>query len=89
MQKDFDEIENKIAETAENVEHVKIEMLDYSKFSLEDLVVELSKLVKENEVQSIYNNVNKIKNVFNVKFGELLVDTTEIVTELFHLFLRQ
>ncbi len=76
--KAVDEIESKIAESAEIVEHAKIEMLDYSKFNLEDLVVELSKLVKENEVQSIYNNVNKIKNVFNVRFGELLKKEKEI-----------
>ncbi len=76
--KAVDEIESKIAESAEIVEHAKIEMLDYSKFNLEDLVVELSKLVKENEVQSIYSNVNKIKNVFNVRFGELLKKEKEI-----------
>ena len=79
--KAVDEIENKIAESAENVEHTKIEMLDYSKFSLEDLVVELSKLVKENEVQGIYNNVNKIKNVFNLRFGELLKKEKESFLE--------
>lgn len=70
--KAIDEIEDKIAEHAENETHEKVEMIDYSKFSLEELVAELSTLVKDKNVQSIYNNVNKIKNVFNLKFGELL-----------------
>jgi hypothetical protein len=35
-------------------------------------VSELGKLIHDNKVQSIQNNVNKIKNVFNLKFGELL-----------------
>ena len=68
----IDAIDDKIAESSENIEHAPIEMLDYNSFSLEDLVAELSKLVKESQVQSIYNNVNKIKNAFNLKFGELL-----------------
>ena len=70
--KAIDEIESKIAENSENVSHDAIEMLDYESLSLEDLVAELSKLVKENSVQSIHNNVNNIKSAFNVKFGELL-----------------
>ena len=70
--KAIDEIESKIAESSEKVEHVAIEMADYENLSLEELVEELSKLVKEHPVQSIHNNVNNIKNTFNVKFGELL-----------------
>ncbi|PHQ55939.1 MAG: chromosome segregation protein [Lutibacter sp.] len=70
--KAIDEIESKIAESSEKIEHEAVEMLDYGILSLEDLVAELSKLVKENPVQSIHNNVNNIKNAFNVKFGELL-----------------
>lgn len=70
--KAIDEIDTKIAESSETIEHVRVEMKDYDNFSLEDLVAELSKLVKENPVQSIHSNVNKIKNTFNVKFGTLL-----------------
>jgi len=47
-------------------------MIDYESLNLEDLVGELDKLVKEHPVQSIHNNVNTIKNIFNLKFGELL-----------------
>jgi len=67
-----DEIENKIAESSEEIKHVAIEMIDYESLNLEDLVGELDKLVKEHPVQSIHNNVNTIKNIFNLKFGELL-----------------
>lgn len=67
-----DEIENNIAESSENIEHSTIEMIEYSELSLEDLVAELSKLVKENPVQSITNNVNAIKQAFHIKYGELL-----------------
>lgn len=70
--KAIDEIEDKIAESSEQVEHEQAEMLDYKKFSLEELVAELGKIVKEGQVQSIQNNVNKIKSAFNVKFGALL-----------------
>lgn len=68
----IDEIESKIAESSENVDFQDEEMLDYSSFTLEDLVNELSNLVKNKPVQSIQNNVNNIKSVFNVKFGALL-----------------
>ena len=70
--KAIDEIDTKIAESSENFELEHVEMQNYDNFSLEDLVAELSKLVKEKPVQSIHNNVNKIKNTFNVKFGSLL-----------------
>ncbi|MDO9038660.1 MAG: DUF349 domain-containing protein [Lutibacter sp.] len=67
-----DEMDIKIAESSENVEHSTIEMLEYADLNLEDLVAELSKLVKENQVQSITNNINAIKQAFHIKYGELL-----------------
>jgi len=70
--KAVEEIENKIAETSEATEHRSIDMQDYSKFSLEELVTELGILVHSDQIQSINNNVNNIKSIFNVKFGELL-----------------
>jgi hypothetical protein len=77
-----DEIDSKIAESSENIEHSTIEMLEYADFSLEDLVAELSKLVKENPVQSITNNVNAIKQAFHIKYGELLKTEKEKFLEL-------
>lgn len=70
--KAIDEIDNKIAESSEKSEHQEIEMEDYESLSLDELVAELGKLVKEGQVQSINSNVNKIKSIFNLKFGKLL-----------------
>lgn len=68
----IDEIDNEIAANSEKIEYEKLEEKDYSKLTLEALVETLSTLVKESPVQSIQNNVNSIKNAFNLKFGELL-----------------
>ncbi|SNR44433.1 protein of unknown function [Lutibacter agarilyticus] len=75
--KAIEEIEDKIAESSEKVEHTSIELIDYSKFSLEELVAELGKLIHGNEVQSINTNVNNIKTIFNVEFGKLLKQEKE------------
>ncbi len=80
--KAVDEMDSEIAETSENIEHSTIEMLDYENFTLEDLVTELSKLVKENEVHSITNNVNAIKQAFHIKYGEVLKVEKEKFLEL-------
>lgn len=77
-----DEMDSKIAESSENIEHSTIELLEYADFSLEDLVAELSKLVKENSVQSITNNVNAIKQAFHIKYGELLKTEKDKFVEL-------
>lgn len=70
--KAVEEIENKIAETSEAIVHSPVEMLDYESLNLEELVNQLGLLVHGNQIQSINNNVNTIKSVFNVMFGELL-----------------
>ena len=75
--KAIEEIEDKIAESSEKVEHSSVELIDYSKFSLEELVEELGKLIHGNQVQSINTNVNNIKNIFNVEFGKLLKEEKE------------
>jgi hypothetical protein len=70
--KAMDEIDDEIAASSEKIEHVNMEDKDYSALTLEELVAELTILVKESPVQSIQNNVNSIKNAFNIKFGEVL-----------------
>ncbi|MDX1829903.1 MAG: DUF349 domain-containing protein [Lutibacter sp.] len=70
--KAIDEIEGKVAEEAETDKVEAVQMKEYKDFSLEDLVDELRNLIKDNPIQSINDNVNKIKSVFNVKFGEIL-----------------
>lgn len=68
----INEIDDEIAASSEGSIHENLEDQDYSSLSLEDLVAELTKLVKESPVQSIQNNVNSLKNAFNIKFGEIL-----------------
>ena len=74
----IDEIEKKVAESSEAIEEIEqIEMLDYKSMELEQLVSELTVLVKEKPVLLIKNNVNEIKSTFNKKFGELLASEKE------------
>ncbi|MDO9276451.1 MAG: DUF349 domain-containing protein, partial [Lutibacter sp.] len=80
--KAVDEMDSEIAESSENIEHSTIEMVNYDDFTLEDLVTELGKLVKENSVQSITNNVNAIKQAFHIKYGEVLKVEKEKFLEL-------
>ena len=79
--KAVDEMDSEIAESSENIDHSTIEMVNYADFSLEDLVSELSRLVKENSVQSITSNVNAIKQAFHIKYGEILKVEKETFVE--------
>ena len=73
-----DAIETEVAEKAEKAdEKHQIPMLDYDTMELEQLVVELEKLLKNNPVQQIKANSDAIKNAFNVKFGKLLSEKKE------------
>ena len=73
-----DAIETEVAEEAEKAdEKHEIPMLDYDTMELEQLVVELEKLLKNNPVQQIKANSDAIKNAFNVKFGKLLSEKKE------------
>ena len=83
--KAIEEIENNIAESSERAVHVGVEMLDYENLTLEELVNQLGLLVHGNQIQSINNNVNIIKSVFNVKFGALLKTEKEKFIEIISL----
>jgi len=77
-----DAIENEVAEEAEKAdEKHQIPMLDYDAMELEQLVVELEKLIKNNPVQQIKANADAIKNAFNAKFGKLLATKKEAFLE--------
>ncbi len=60
--------------TEEKVE----EKIDYSKLDLEQLVKEFQKLLKNGVIQNIKNDIEKIKQSFNQKFGELLKEKKAI-----------
>ena len=71
-----DEIEKSIAVDAEkdSDKEEESDVVDYSKLSLEDLVLELKKTLSDNPVQKIKNQVEGIKSAFNQQFGALLAE---------------
>ena len=77
--KAVEEIEKSVAEESEKdmpKEEVSI-TVDYSNLSLEDLVKELQKVLQNNPVNKIKNQVDSIKNHFNQCFGTLLTEKKE------------
>jgi hypothetical protein len=76
----INEIDDANAEDAEdegNSERHTIEEKDYHSMSLDELVLELEKLVKTEKVQAIKSHVEGIKNEFNTKFNTLLEEKKE------------
>ncbi|MEX0290501.1 MAG: DUF349 domain-containing protein [Flavobacteriaceae bacterium] len=74
-EKAVEEIENSNAEDAED-EHVErrhhIPILDYHSLSMENLVGELQRLVRNEKVQAIKKHVDGIKYEFDLKFQEFI-----------------
>ena len=71
----LDEIDQENAEDAEDTENEKrhhIPFLDYHAMSMENLVGELQRLVKNEKVQAINKHVNAIKHEFDLKFQEFI-----------------
>lgn len=70
------EIEDSVAESSEKGESTEQEskVVDYSKFSLEELVASLKKLINSNPIHQIKNQVEVVKSTFNQKFGALLAE---------------
>ncbi|MER3376466.1 MAG: DUF349 domain-containing protein [Allomuricauda sp.] len=71
----LDEIDESNAEDAEDADNEKrhyIPMLDYHAMSMENLVGELQRLVKNEKVQAIHKHVSSIKYEFDQKFQEFL-----------------
>ncbi len=69
------EIDNENAEDAEDTDNEKrhhIPFLDYHAMSMENLVGELQRLVKNEKVQAINKHVNSIKHEFDLKFQEFI-----------------
>ena len=71
----LNEINESNAEDAEDDGHKDrhvIPLLDYHSLSMEKLVDEIEKLVKNEKIQAIKNHVDEIKQEFDLKFQELL-----------------
>ncbi|MDT0540772.1 DUF349 domain-containing protein [Croceitalea sp. P059] len=76
----LEEIDQENAEDAEDSENEKrhqIPVLDYHSMSMENLVGELQRLVKNEKVQAINKHVNDIKHEFDLKFQEFLEQKKE------------
>ena len=78
-----EEIQKTIAVDAEVAvsKEEKSLVVDYSKFSLEDLVVMLQKTLSNNPVQKVKNQVEGIKTAFNLTFGTLLAEKKALFLE--------
>lgn len=69
------DIDNSNAEDAEdedNAQRHKLEDKDYHSMSMEQLVLEFEKLLKDHKIQTISSHVKEIKTEFNGKFSALL-----------------
>ena len=76
----INEIDESNAEDAEdegNSDRHKIEFKDYENMSLESLVIELEKLVKNEKIQAIKKHVDAIKSEFKSKYDALLDEKKE------------
>lgn len=76
----INEIDNSNAEDAEaegTSDRHTIEEKEYTALSLDVLVLELEKLVKDEKIQAIKKHVEGIKNAFNDKFNALLDEKKE------------
>lgn len=72
-----DEIEKYVAENSENNQakentEEKVAAVNYAKFTLEELVGSLKKIINNNPVQKIKTQVEEVKSSFNKKFGALV-----------------
>ncbi|NER14171.1 DUF349 domain-containing protein [Leptobacterium flavescens] len=76
----INEIDESNAEDAEDEHNHKrhiIPVLDYHSMSMDDLVEELQKLVRNEKVQAIKTHVDGIKHEFDLKFQEFLEQKKE------------
>ncbi|WP_298424871.1 DUF349 domain-containing protein [uncultured Kordia sp.] len=79
-QEAVNEVHENVAEDAEDEsasERHVIPVLDYHSMTMDDLVIELEKLVQNEKVQAIKEHVDGIKTEFNLKFNEVLEQRKE------------
>src|SRR6056297_746814 len=75
-----EEIDESNAEDAEDTDTVKrheIPILDYHSMTMENLVGELQRLIKNEKVQAIKKHVDSIRDEFNLKFQEFIEQKKE------------
>ncbi|MFS4456619.1 DUF349 domain-containing protein [Maribacter sp. 2304DJ31-5] len=77
VQEEIDDSNAEDAEDRENEKRHQIPILDYHAMSMENLVGELQKLVRNEKVQAIKKHVDGIKDEFNLKFQEFIEQKKE------------
>ncbi|WP_373071548.1 DUF349 domain-containing protein [Zeaxanthinibacter enoshimensis] len=77
LQEEIDESNAEDAEDEDNHQRHHIPMLDYHEMSMENLVGELQRLVRNEKVQAIRRHVEGIKTEFDLKFQEFLEEKKE------------
>jgi len=61
----------------EVVEEKKETEVNYESLSLEDLIIEFKTLLKSENIHSVRNSINEVKNNFNAKFSVLISEKKE------------
>ena len=75
MEKVVESIEEKVAADAERDEEKEVAIkINYDELSMEVLVEELQKLIKNEPIQRIKSNVDSLKKAFDSKFSTLLAE---------------
>lgn len=77
VESEIDESNAEDAEDADNESRHQIPFLDYHNLSLENLVGELQRLLRNEKVQAIKKHVDSIKQEFDQKFQEFLEQKKE------------
>ena len=67
-----------IVSKKENTEENLVHKIDIDSLDLEELVKEFQRLLKQDSIPSIKGKIEKIKQNFNLKFGELLKEKKEV-----------
>jgi hypothetical protein len=70
----IEEIDNQIAHASEGDHNDEEVVVNYDELDLDSLVQELKKLIKDQPIQKINDQVNRIKNSFNKQFSTLLAE---------------
>ena len=75
--KEIDDANAEDSEDDDNASRHDIELKDYDTMSMDELVIELEKLLKKEKVQSIREHVTQIKIAFDKKFNEIIDEKKE------------
>ncbi len=75
--KEIDDANAEDSEDEDNASRHDIELKDYDTMSMDELVIELEKLLKNEKVQAIREHVTQIKIAFDKKFNEVIEEKKE------------